>query len=222
MLYVVSTPIGNMEDITHRALSILNCVDYVLAEDTRRTAKLLLRHDIKNKLVSYNDHNKEKKTPRILEDLRRHDIALVSDAGSPGISDPGFYLIRACIKKDIVVSPVPGPSAILAGLVCSGLPTDRFTFYGFFPKKKSGKKNLINLFKKRLETAVFFESPHRIASTVSLLSKELPYAEVVIARELTKKFEEFIRGPAKDVHETIKGRKIKGELVIILKVGKPT
>ena len=167
MLFIVSTPIGNLEDITVRAIRILKESDYVLAEDTRQTLKLFKHYNIRNKLVSFNDFNKEKKTPLIIQDLNSEkNISLVSDSGTPGISDPGFYLIRECVRKHITVSPVPGPTAVISALVSSGLPTDKFTFYGFLPKSKFKVKEILTKIKDRKETAVLYESPHRILKTL--------------------------------------------------------
>ncbi len=219
MLYIVSTPIGNLEDITLRALRILKESDYVLAEDTRRSRRLFIHYGIKKRLISYNDFNKEKKTKKIINDLaNKKNISLISDSGTPGISDPGFYLVRECINSGIMVSAVPGPAALITALVCSGLPTDRFSFYGFFPKKESKKKALLSLINSRNETAVFYESPHRLVKTLALLSKEMPHKKIVVAREMTKKFEEFIRGTAKDVYMSLEKspKKIKGEITIVV------
>ena len=217
MLYIVSTPIGNLEDTSFRAIRILKESDYVLAEDTRQTLKLFKHHDIKNKLVSFNDFNKEKKTPLIIKDLNTEkNISIVSDSGTPGISDPGFYLIRECIKNNIVVSPVPGPTAVISALVSSGLPTDKFTFYGFLPKSKTKVKDVLSKIKKRKETAVLYESPHRILKTLTVMSELMPEKDIVIARELTKKFEEFIRGKPKEILTKIQNRSLKGELTLVI------
>lgn len=211
MLYVVSTPIGNLKDITFRAVEVLKQSDYILAEDTRRTAKLLKHYGIEKKLVSYNDMNKERKTPAIINELKHKDISLVSDAGTPGISDPGFYLVRECIKNDIQVSPVPGATALISALTCSGFPTDRFTFFGFMPKKELQKKKLLAQIE---HTAIFYESPHRVIKTLKLIESSYPKKQVVLARELTKKFESFYRGTAKEILEELKTP--KGEFVLIL------
>lgn len=204
-LYVVATPIGNMEDITLRALRILAEVNIIYAEDTRRTRILLDKHNIKNRMESYHDHNKEKKTPSIIKYLENHVGAIVSDAGTPGISDPGFYLVRECKKHKIPVVPIPGPNAGIAALSASGLPTDRFCFYGFLPKK--GKKKVLEEIKERDETAIIYESCYRVKKTVALIREMMPKKDVVVARELTKKFEEFTRE---------KEFKDKGEFVILV------
>ena len=203
-LYVVATPIGNLEDITLRALRILEQVDLILAEDTRRTGNLLKKYNIQKKMESFNDHNKEKKTPRILKMLETQQIAMVSDSGTPGISDPGFYLVREARKRHINVSPIPGPNAAITALCASGLPTDKFCFYGFLPKK--GFKKVLEEIKSRNETAIIYEGPHRIEKTLRRIEELMPEREVVVARELTKKFEEFT---GKDV-------KAKGEFVILI------
>ena len=217
MLYIVSTPIGNIRDITLRAIDILRESDLILAEDTRRTLNLLKKYEIRNQLDSFNDFNKEKKTSRIIGLLKQgKDIALVSDSGTPGISDPGFYLVRECVKNDIGIAPVPGPSAAIAALSCSGLPTDSFVFYGFIPKKEGKKKRFFEDLKKEDKTIILYESPHRINKTLKTISETLPESDVVIARELTKKFEEFIRGKASDVYAKLKDKELKGEIVILI------
>lgn len=218
MLFIVSTPIGNLEDITFRAVRILKESDYVLAEDTRQTLKLFKHDDIKNKLISFNDFNKERKTPLIIQDLKSgKTISLVSDSGTPGISDPGFYLIRECVRNNITVSPVPGPTAVISALVCSGLPTNKFTFYGFLPKSKFKIKEILTKIRDRKETAVLYESPHRILKTLVTMSEIIPEKEIVIARELTKKFEEFIRGTPEQILDKIKDRNLKGEITLVIK-----
>lgn len=218
MLYIVSTPIGNMKDITYRAVDILKHADLILAEDTRRTGKLLKEYDIDTGMQSYNDINKVFKTKKAMSFLKQgKDIAIVSDAGTPGISDPGFYLIREAIKEDIKVSPVPGPSAMISALVCSGLASDKFGFFGFFPKKQGKKLETLSLISKTKDlTFIFYESPHRLQKTLKMMDEIIPEKNMVIARELTKKFEEFIRGDVSDVYEKIKDRKIKGEIVLLI------
>ena len=172
MLYIISTPIGNLKDITLRALDILKNVDVIFAEDTRRTGVLLKEYDIKNKLISYNDFNKKRRTNQAIELLKQgKDVALVSDAGTPGISDPGFYMIREAINEGIEVSPIPGASAVLSALVCSGLPTDKFGFFGFFPKKESKKKEILFWISKSNNiTHIYYESPHRDRKSTRLNS----------------------------------------------------
>ena len=214
-LYIVSTPIGNLKDITLRALDVLKEVDLVLVEDTRRTSNLLNKYDIKGKkLVSFNDFNKEKKTPSVIKDLEEgKSVALVSDSGTPGISDPGFYLIRECVKNAVEVVVVPGATALISGLVGSGFATDSFVFYGFIPKKGKG-----DFFRKivRDKTVVLYESPHRLVKTLEVMNEVIPDREICIARELTKKFEEFIRGSVTEVYEKLKDKSVKGEITIVI------
>jgi 16S rRNA (cytidine1402-2'-O)-methyltransferase len=219
MLYIVSTPIGNLKDITFRAIETLKQSDLILAEDTRRTSILLQEYNIEYKrMSSYNDINKLFKTKHAINLLKEgKNIALVSDSGTPGISDPGFYLVRAAVENNIQVSPIPGPCAFISALVCSGSPTDKFGFFGFLPKKE---KKLIEIFTnlKHLEnlTYVYYESPYRIKETLKIMNDIIPDRNLVIARELTKKFEEYIRGTVKEVYEKTKDKEIKGELVLII------
>jgi len=204
-----------MSDITLRAIATLKSADLILSEDTRRTGVLLKKYDITTKQNSFNDMNKEKKTPAILKLLQSQELALVSDAGTPSISDPGFYLVREAIKENIQIIPIPGPSAFLTALTASGLPTDRFTFYGFLPKKPGKKTDLLKNLPKK-QTAILYESPHRIVKTLKLLAELKPKAEVVVARELTKKFEEFLRGNAEEVYKAASKRSLKGEFVLLI------
>ena len=216
-LYVISTPIGNLEDITLRALRLLKECDLILAEDTRRTLKILSHYKIRNNLDSFNEHNKEAKTPHIIKLLKDNkNIAIVSDSGTPGISDPGFYLVRECARNNLKVVPVPGASAVITALVTSGLATDRFKFIGFLPKKDSAKERLFNDIKEQDITFIAFESPYRLIKTLGLMSRIIPNREICIGRELTKKFEEFIRGPVKEVYDKIKLNIIKGEITIVI------
>jgi 16S rRNA (cytidine1402-2'-O)-methyltransferase len=217
MLYIVSTPLGNLADITFRAVEVLKKCDYILAEDTRRTSILLSHYNIQKKLVSFDEFRERKKTSEVIEDLKKGaEIALVSDSGTPLISDPGFVLVRECTKNNIQVVPIPGPSAAIAALSCSGLPADRFTFYGFISKDNSKRNKLYKQIIEREETAICYESPYRIEKTMKEISDRMPGKEVVIARELTKKFEEFIRGKPSEVLEKISKKKIKGEIVILI------
>lgn len=217
MLYVVSTPIGNIKDMTYRAVETLNNVDYILAEDTRRTGILLKAYSITKPMVSFNEVSEKHKTLHVIKDLNAgKDIAIVSDAGTPLVSDPGFVLIRECTKNNIPVSPVPGASAILSALVCSGLPASKFTFYGFLPKERGKRKKMLSAIKEKKETAILYESPYRLLSAVADIAGIMPASNVVVAREMTKKFEEFIRGNVAEVHEKIMKKNIKGEIVIII------
>uniref|UniRef100_A0A7C6ECP1 Ribosomal RNA small subunit methyltransferase I n=1 Tax=candidate division WOR-3 bacterium TaxID=2052148 RepID=A0A7C6ECP1_UNCW3 len=214
---MVSTPIGNLEDITLRALSVLREVDLIACEDTRRTGLLLAHYQIKNRLISYHEHNKFQRTPFILELLRQGKrVALVSDAGTPGISDPGFYLIRAAIEKNFRVIPVPGASAILAGIVISGLPSDRFAFEGFLPKREGRKQRKLADLRYEPRTMIFYDSPTRVKKTLERMLEIFQDRRIVLVRELTKKFEETIRGRISEVIEAIKNRELKGEIVLIV------
>ncbi|MFH2027971.1 MAG: 16S rRNA (cytidine(1402)-2'-O)-methyltransferase [Nanoarchaeota archaeon] len=215
-LYIVSTPIGNLKDITLRALDVLKESDIILAEDTRRSSVLLNHYGIIGKrVVSFNDFNKEKKTVHILDHLKENKkISIISDSGTPGISDPGFYLIREAIKNDIEIVPVPGATAAITGLIASGFATDSFVFYGFLPKKEKAKMDLFKSIENK--TAIIYESPYRIIKTLKLMSEMMPEREICVAREMTKKFEEFIRGKAKDVYSRLKDRTVKGEITIVI------
>lgn len=217
MLHIISTPIGNFGDITYRSIEILGKVDYVLVEDTRRTGKLLNHYNLSVRMITYNDTNKERKANGIVRDLLNNkEVALVTDSGTPCVSDPGFYLVRECVKNKIKVTPVPGASAALSALVCSGLPSDKFTFYGFFQKKPGKFNDQIKEVIGRKETAIFYESPHRINKTLTKLNEIIPDKKIVIGRELTKKFEEFVRGTVAEVYTRLKDKKIKGEIVVLI------
>lgn len=213
MLYIVSTPIGNLKDITLRALDVLESVDYIVAEDTRSTGNLLKQHNISKKpFISYNDYNASKKLPRIIELVKNYSVALVSENGTPGISDPGFKLTRECKKNNIQVIPIPGPTAFLPALVSSGFPTDKFTFYGFLPKSKKKRRDLFRKVKEDKITGIFYESPHRLTTTLELLNEDYPEDEVFLAREMTKKFEEFLKDKPKELLK----QKPKGEYVLVI------
>ncbi len=217
MLYIVSTPIGNMGDFSLRAIETLRDCDLILAEDTRRTGILLKHHSIENRMESFNEASEKRKLSGVMDMLRQgKNIALVSDGGTPAISDPGFMLVRECVKEGIKVSPVPGASAAIAAVSCSGLPTDRFTFYGFAPKKNGKMKELLETIKERDETAILYESPHRVMKTLEAIAAVMPDRPVVLARELTKKFEEFMHGTASVVRDLAKERTIKGEIVLLI------
>ncbi|MDY6856821.1 MAG: 16S rRNA (cytidine(1402)-2'-O)-methyltransferase [Thermodesulfobacteriota bacterium] len=217
ILYIVATPIGNLEDITFRAVRILKEVDIIAAEDTRRTGILLKYYSIKTPLVSYHEHNKYAKGKQILLMLDTGKrIALVSDAGTPGISDPGYYLINLALKNDIEVTPVPGPSAATAALSISGLPTDRFIFEGFLPSKTIARRKRIENIKEEKRTIILYESPNRIRTTLFDLLNICGDREVVLTRELTKVFEEVIRGKISDIIIRLEGKRIKGEITLLL------
>jgi 16S rRNA (cytidine1402-2'-O)-methyltransferase len=217
ILYVVSTPIGNLEDITLRALRILKEVDLVAAEDTRRTLLLLKHFDLHAPLTSYFEGNEMKKREFILSRLNRGDrVALVSDAGTPGISDPGYRLIRLAIEHDIPVIPIPGPSAVIAALSVSGLPTDAFLFKGFLPNKSKKRRDLLNQLQEVRETLIFYESPHRLSETLRDMFDALGDREMVLTRELTKVYEEVLRGKVSEIMRLIGEKKLKGEITLIL------
>lgn len=216
-LYIVSTPIGNLEDITYRAVRILGQVNLILAEDTRVTRILLNHYKISKPLLSYHDFNKEKVTPQIIERLKNNEeIALVSDAGTPGIADPAFNLVREAIKENITIFPIPGASAIIAALVCSGLPTDRFVFEYFLPHKSSQRLRLFEQFKSEPRTIVFYETPHRIIKVLNEMKLVLPETTVVIGRELTKIHEQFLRGTPDELLLHYTKRTPKGEMVVMI------
>ena len=220
VLYIVSTPIGNLEDITLRALRVLKEADIIAAEDTRHTGLLLKHFDIKNRIVSYHDHNKERSGPRLIERLLQgENIAVVSDAGTPGISDPAFYLVRLAKENSITVSPVPGPSALISGLVVSGLPTDRFVFEGFLPVKKNRKTRLNNLAEED-RTIVLYESPYRLLKTLKDLKETLGNRKVAVCRELTKKFEEIVSSTIDEAFEYFSSKSVRGEFVLIIQGNK--
>ena len=215
-LYVVATPIGNLGDMTHRAIDILRGVDLIACEDTRRTRTLLAYYSAHTPTTSYHDHNKVAKTPNLLKTLRGgSSIALVSDAGTPGISDPAFYLVRAAIEDGINVTPIPGASAALAALVASGLPTDSYLFEGFLPRQKGRVKRLKALVKEE-RTIILFEAPHRLLRTLEDLRATLGNRRVAVGRELTKKFEQFIRGQLSDIIDYFSKTSPKGEFVLVV------
>ena len=222
-LYIVATPIGNLEDITFRAIKILKEVDLIACEDTRQTIKLLNKYDIKNKLVSYHQHSKVQKIDYLITQLiSGNDIALVSDAGTPGISDPGSKLIQEAINNNIEVVPIPGPSALITALSGAGVDTSKFVYYGFIPHKK-GRQTMINNIIKEEQTVVFYESCHRILKTLEALKDcDLPDRQagkqIIIARELTKIYEEFLRGTASELIEIFEKDtvKLKGEFTVIV------
>lgn len=220
-LYIVSTPIGNLEDMTLRALRVLSQVDLIAAEDTRHTGVMLQQYEVNNQLTSYHDHNKEKKAPRLISFLKSgKNVAMVSDAGTPGISDPAFYLVRAAVKEGIEVVPVPGPSAFLAALVVSGLPTDRFVFEGYLPQKQSKRLKKLESLKEEERTIIFYESRHRLKQVIEDILETFGDRQTVLARELTKKFEEVRRGKTSEILTHVSSKGLRGEVVILV-AGKP-
>lgn len=216
-LYLVATPIGNLEDITLRALRVLRECDVVAAEDTRRSGQLLRHFGISKPLLSYFQFNEAKRSEEILDRLRRGEkIALVTDAGSPGISDPGERVVKAAINANLRVESVPGPSALVAALTASGLPTEEFHFAGFLPHKSGQRRNKLESLKTTGGTLVFYESPYRIEKFLGELCEVFPDRDIVLARELTKKFEEFLRGKPAELLEILKARTMKGEFVVMI------
>jgi len=217
MLYIIPTPIGNLADMTFRAVTILKDVDLILAEDTRTSGVLLKHYDIKKSLLPYHQHNEHKVTERLIAELRDgRKMALLTDAGTPGISDPAFFIIRECIKNDIPVECLPGATAFVPALVDSGLPINRFCFEGFLPLKK-GRHTLLTALSTEPRTMAFYESPVRLLKTL------LQFAEYFgedrqcsVSRELSKKFEETKRGTLKEVHDYFSAKTIKGEIVIVV------
>jgi len=220
-LFVVATPIGNLEDITVRALRILREVSLIAAEDTRRTAHLLARHAIATPTTSLHEHNEAGKSASLIERLRGGDhVALVSDAGTPTVSDPGGQLIRAAIDAGIRVEPIPGPSAVLAALAASGLPTDSFSFLGFPPTRAKDRKSWFARVKRIAGTVVFFEAPHRIRETMSELQRTVGDCPVAIGRELTKVHEELVRGPISEALARLSDD--RGEFTVVAMIGQST
>jgi len=215
-LYIVATPIGNLADISFRAVETLKGVDLIACEDTRHSKVLLDHYGIKKPLVSYFDFSEKKRAPELLEKIKAgQKVALISDAGMPGIADPGYRLISGAIKEGIKVEVIPGASAIISALVLSGLPTDRFIFEGFFPVKSGQKKNKLLSLKDERRTVIFYESPHRFLKTLEAIRDALGDIEIVVVRELTKKFEEVVRDRVNAVSAHFSGKKVRGEFVIL-------
>ena len=216
-LYLVATPIGNLEDITLRALRVLRECDVVAAEDTRHSGRLLKYFGISKPLLSYFQFNEARRSEEIIERLRRGEkVALITDAGSPGISDPGERVVKAAIAAGFRVESVPGPCALVAALTASGLPTDEFHFIGFLPHKSGQRRNKLESLKSFDGTLVLYESPYRIEKLLVGLSEVFPERQVVLARELTKKFEEFLRGKPAALLEIAQKRSLKGEFVVMV------
>jgi 16S rRNA (cytidine1402-2'-O)-methyltransferase len=216
VLYLVATPIGNLEDITYRAVKVLGSVDLIAAEDTRKTKILLDHYNISKPMMSYYSYNEKTRAPQLIEKLLAgHSIAIVSDAGTPGISDPAFHIVQHAIENNISIIPIPGPTAFISALIASGLPTDRFVFEGFLPLKK-GRKKKFELLKSESRTIILYESPHRIRKTLSEIFGNFGNRNVVVARELTKKFEEIVRGPIQSVLAEMEKKEPRGEYVIVI------
>ena len=217
-LYLVSTPIGNLEDITFRAVNILKDCDVIACEDTRNTKKLLARYGIETALTSYHEHNEAEKSPKLLERIRDgKNVALVSDAGTPSISDPGWRLVNLLIENDVEIVPVPGPSAVLSALVVSGLPTDSFLFLGFFPKTSGKRRELMVQVSRYPYTLVFYESAKRLRGSLEAMLETLGDRRVCVAREMTKLYEEVLRGSFSEVLSVLSEREtLKGEVTIVV------
>ena len=216
-LYVVSTPIGNLGDMTRRAVAVLSGVDVVACEDTRRTGLLFKHFDIAARFVSYHDHNKERRTPELLALLRKGSrVALVSDAGTPGISDPGFCLVRAAAAAGIRVTPVPGASAMLSALVVSGLPSDRFAFEGFLPRREGRRRKRLAALAEERRTMIFYEPARRLPRLLADMLELFGDRRVVVCRELTKRYEETLRGTLAGLLELLRERELKGEAVLVV------
>lgn len=214
-LFVVPTPIGNLEDITLRALRVLREAALISCEDTRRTGTLLAHYEIQNDLIPYHEHNEAKLTPKLTERARNEDVALVTDAGTPLVSDPGYRLVRSCIEAGVKVEVLPGPSALVTALVASGLPPENVNFVGFLPRKGRERGELLARISKEPSTFVLFESPHRLSKTLAELPPDAP---VAVCRELTKLHEEVFRGCVREAAERFSD-KVKGEIVLVVQGG---
>jgi len=217
LLTLVPTPIGNLEDITLRALRVLQEADLIAAEDTRHASVLLKHHGINKPLISLHEHNEAQRSEEVAKRLAAGEsIALLTDAGTPGISDPGFRVVRACIERGSEFTVLPGPTSILPALVGSGLPLHEFYFGGFLPVKSGRRKNILEVAVKRSETSIFFESPHRIAKSLAVLAELAPERQVCVARELSKKFEEYWRGTAAELSARAEKQPPRGEICLLV------
>lgn len=221
-LHLVATPIGNLRDITLRALDTLKTADLVACEDTRHSGMLLKHHDIHARLISLNEHNEAQRIPQLIDHMRQGgSVALISDAGMPTVSDPGQRLVGATVAAGLDVEGIPGPSAVLTALAASGLPTTPFYFGGFLPHKKGARTTELTAALQRDCTSVFFESPYRLVDTLAILAEVAPDRRVVVARELTKKFEEFRRGPASILLSQFQAKPPKGEITLLIAPADP-
>ena len=218
-LYIVATPIGNLEDITFRAINVLKEVDIIAAEDTRQTLKLLNHYNISKHLISYHRHNEEIKSEYLIEKLKNgENIALVSDAGTPGISDPGVQVIKKAIESEIEVIPIPGACAMINALICSGIDTTEFTFLGFLPLNKKLRKEKLEEIRISTKTIILYEAPHKMKNTLKDLKNYIGDRNLVLARELTKIHEEFIRKPIEELINEVEN--LKGEMILVIEAGK--
>lgn len=216
-LYLVATPIGNLADITHRALQVLRDVDVIACEDTRHTQKLLNHYGITTRTVSYHEHNEHQRAAQLVDQLKQGtNIAVVSDAGTPAVSDPGFRLVRAAIESEVPVVPVPGPSALISALIAAGLPTDEFFFAGFLPAKSNARRARLRELQTVPGTLIFYEAPHRLAATLKDAYEILGEREAVVARELTKVHEEIRRGRLSELSEHYQREEPRGEIVMLI------
>ena len=217
MLFIVATPIGNLRDLTFRAVEVLTMVDLIAAEDTRHSGILLKHYEIRKPLISFHEHNEAKRTAELIEKLRNGaSVALITDAGTPGLSDPGARLIRECIKYNLEFTVIPGPSAILAALVGSGFTMESFCFRGFLPVKSGQRERKLRNAHTHEETSIFFESPYRLTKTLTACAEIMPERQICVARELTKKFEEFRRGTAEELLAHYQAHPPKGEIVLLI------
>ena len=217
MLYVVATPIGNLGDITLRALEVLKSVDLVAAEDTRHSGLLMKHFGIKKPFISYHEHNEAKRTAELVERLAAgENVALITDAGTPGLSDPGLRLVRECIQRELSFTIIPGPSSILTALVGSGFSTERFSFRGFLPVKTGRRERELRAAAESGETIIFFDSPYRLTKTLAACIDVMPDRQLCVARELTKKFEEFRRGTARELFAHYEAHTPKGEIALVI------
>lgn len=216
-LYLVATPIGNLSDVTHRALQVLRDVDLIACEDTRHTHKLLSHYGINTKTISYHEHNEQQRAAQLVEQLKQgQNIAIVSDAGTPSISDPGFRLVRAAIENDVAVVPVPGPSALTSALIAAGLPTDEFFFAGFLPARTNARRARLSELQSVPGTLIFYEAPHRLVATLKDAHEILGERDAVVARELTKVHEEIRRGRLSELGDHYEREEPRGEIVVLI------
>lgn len=216
-LYLVSTPIGNMGDITLRALETLKQVDLVACEDTRHSGILLKRLNLKKKLISYHDFNEARRASQLLTKIKQGmSVAVITDAGSPGISDPAYRIVQAAISNSIDIVPLPGATAIIPALTASGLPTDRFFFEGFLPHKSAARKKRLEKLKNLDSTIVFYESPHRLQKSLGDMQEVLGDRKACLAREISKRYEQFLRGRTSDIQNAITDKPVKGEIVLVI------